>query len=283
MQDYQDKVAVITGAGRGIGRGIALRCAKEGMKVVLAGIGMESLEKTNADLKALGAKTLVVQTDVSKEEDAQHLAEKSFATFGSVHLLVNNAGVASPATILGSTLGDWNWVMGVNFYGVLHGVRAFVPKMLEQPEAYVVNVSSVSGVMFGGGSYGVSKHAVVTLTESLYNELAMMNSKINVSVLCPGWVSTEFDTVERSRPARFGESSSAKFLSEERKQGWREALEGGMPPEELADILFRGMADKRLYIGLQAFADKIDGLHEALRERIENMIQEKNPEKPKPT
>ena len=127
MKDYRDKVAVITGAGRGIGRGIALRCAKEGMKVVLAGFGMESLTRTAADLDALGAETLIVQTDVSQVEQVENLAAATVEAFGHVDLLVNNAGVAQPGKSLEITLDDWNWVMGVNFYGVLYCLRAFVP------------------------------------------------------------------------------------------------------------------------------------------------------------
>jgi NAD(P)-dependent dehydrogenase (short-subunit alcohol dehydrogenase family) len=169
MKDFSGRVAVITGAGRGIGRGIALQCAKESMKVVLAGIGMESLTKTAADLKAMGAETLIVQTDVSLLADVVNLTEKSFEAFGAVHLLVNNAGVGAPGTVWKISMDDWHWVMGVNFYGVLYGVRAFIPRMIEQDTAcHIVNVSSIAGVVEARGSYDVSKHAVVALTESLY-------------------------------------------------------------------------------------------------------------------
>ena len=203
MEDLCGRVAVITGAGRGIGRGIALHCAKERMKVVLAGIGMESLTKTAADLKAMGAETLVVQTDVSLVADVENLTEKSFAAFGGVHLLVNNAGVGVPGTTWQISTDDWNWVMGVNFYGVLHGVRAFIPHMIEQgTESHIVNVSSLAGVVEASGSYGVSKHAVVALTEALYDELAREAPHIGVSVYCPGWVNTELYGTDRSRPER---------------------------------------------------------------------------------
>ena len=132
MRDFEGKVAVITGAGRGIGRGIALHCAHAGMKVVLAGIRMEPLVKTATDLKALGAETLVVQTDVSLLDAVENLAEETYKAFGAVHLLVNNAGVSAPGTVWESGIDDWNWVMGVNFYGVLYGVRTFIPRMMEQ-------------------------------------------------------------------------------------------------------------------------------------------------------
>jgi NADP-dependent 3-hydroxy acid dehydrogenase YdfG len=217
MQDFRGKVAVITGAGRGIGRAIAFRCAKEGMKVVLAGIGMESLTKTDSDLKAMGAETLVVQTDVSLQDNVENLAEKSFEAFGEVHLLCNNAGVnARGTTVLHSTMDDWNWVMDVNFYGVLYGIRAFVPRMIERGTVgHVVNISSLAGFVPGyimPALYAVSKHAVVVLSESLYSELAKTAPQIKVTVYAPGLVNTEFSTIERSRPERFNSSIISHYL-----------------------------------------------------------------------
>ena len=275
MQDFKGKVAVITGAGRGIGRGIALRCAKEGMNVVLAGYGTESITKTAKDLEALGVETLVVQTDVSVQEQVEALADKAFEHFGEVHLLVNNAGVAAPGGVLLSTMDDWNWVMSVNFYGVLYCCRAFIPRMKEQEEGHVVNVSSLSGISPGNGSYSVSKHGVVLLTEALYGELA--DSNVNVSVYCPGWVSTEFDTVERSRPERFSDSGTDKILTPERREGWRKALEGGVSIEESADIMFEGLQADKLYIGTQAFLKDDPDFREMIRNRTENILNETNP------
>jgi NAD(P)-dependent dehydrogenase (short-subunit alcohol dehydrogenase family) len=256
MKDFTDKVAVITGAGRGIGRGIALHCAQQGMKIVLAGIGMESLTKTAADLKALNAETLIVQTDTSQLEDIENLADKCYAKFGVVDLLVNNAGVAVPASILGSTLDDWNWVMNVNFYGVLYSVKVFVPRLMEQATtSHVVNVSSLSGIAPGGSSYGVSKHAVVVLTESLYFELANSAPHVKFSVYCPGWVDTEFDRVDRSRPERF--KGSATTPNEEQRASWRESLSKGHSINEAAQFLFDGIAQDKLYIGPQAFQTQL--------------------------
>jgi NAD(P)-dependent dehydrogenase (short-subunit alcohol dehydrogenase family) len=276
MKDFAGKVAVITGAGRGIGRGIALRCANEGMKVVLAGFGMESITKTEADLRALGAKTLVVQTDVSQLGDVENLAEKSYETFGTVDLLVNNAGVAVPASVLESTLDDWNWVMDVNFYGVLYGVRTFIPRMIEQDSpSHVVNVSSLSGIVPGGGSYGVSKHAVVVLTESLYYDLADEAPHVRVSVYCPGWVATEFDGIERSRPERF--KVNMTILTEKKRAGWRKALAGGLSIEESAQVLFDGLQDDKLYMGPKGFQEQLPELAEEVRNRTENILNEVNP------
>ena len=197
MKDFKGKIAVITGAGRGMGRGIALHCAKKGMKVVLADIRLESLTSTEADLQALGAETLLMQTDVSRLADVENLAKKSYEKFGAVDLLVNNAGVAAASTVLQSSLDDWNWVMGVNFYGMLYGIRAFVPRMIEQDTVgYVVNIASMAGVVEAIDAYHVSKQAAVALTESLYHELADSAPQIKVSVYLPGLVNTELYRAE---------------------------------------------------------------------------------------
>ena len=280
MKDFAGKVAVITGAGRGIGRGIALHCAKEGMKIVLAGIGMESLTKTNTDLQAMGAETLVVQTDVSLLKDVENLAAKSYEAFGSVNLLVNNAGVEVRTSLLESSMDDWNWVMGVNFYGVLYGARTFIPQMIKQnTTGHVVNVSSACGIVDGGicaGSYGVSKHAVLALTEGLYRELGNSAPHVKVSAFCPGYVKTELDTSERSRPARF--KAHVTLATEEERAAWRAGLDGGFSIEESARLLFEGLQDDKLYIGPQAWLELHPDLHESIRNRAENIINERNPE-----
>lgn len=279
MQDFHDKVAVITGAGRGIGRGVALRCAQEGMKVVLAGIGMESLAKTAADLQAMGAETLIVQTDVSLPEEMEALAAKSFATFGAVHLLVNNAGVALPSSVLESTMDDWNWLMGVNFFGMLYGTRIFIPRMMEQKtSSHVVNVSSLAGVFEGVGPYDVTKHAIVALTEALYHELIEKAPHVKISVYCPGWVNTDIDTSDRSRPERF--KTNATLPSDEARVEWRAALAKGISIEESAHILFDGLRNDKLYIGAPSFRNQLPKLFDAVRSRTENILNERNPDHP---
>ena len=276
MKDYRNKVAVITGAGRGIGRGIALHCAKEGMKVVLAGFGMESLTKTAADLEALGAETLIVQTDVSQVEQVENLAAATVEAFGQVDLLVNNAGAAQPGKTLEITLDDWNWIMGVNFYGVLYSLRAFVPRMIErQQPSHVVNVSSLAGVTPGSGPYGVSKHAVVALTESLYHDLAESAPQVKVSVLCPGWVATEFSRVDQSRPERF--KGEVTEVTEEQRKKWRASLAGGITIEKTAQILFDGLEQNQLYIGVQGFREAGQDVGESVTARAQNIVQEMNP------
>ena len=276
MKDFKDKVAVITGAGRGIGRGIALRCAKEGMKIVLAGFGKESITKTAADLNALGTETLIVQTDVSVLADIENLAEKSYETFGAVDLLVNNAGVTTANSLLTSTMDDWHWVMGVNFYGVLHGVHVFTPRMIAQETtSHIVNISSLLGIAVGEGIYSVSKHAVVTLTEALHAELEKEAPHVKATVYCPGWVSTEIDTGERSRPARFKKNEIP--VTEETRKFMRESLAGGISIEESADILFNGLVNDKLYVGPKAFESQLPKFADHVRNRTENILNENIP------
>ena len=284
MENLKGKVAVITGAGRGIGRGIAMRCAQEGMKIVLSGIRLDPLKRTAADLNEMGAETLIVQADVSLEADIEYLAQKSYEAFGAVHLLVNNAGVGSPGNVWEASMDDWNWVMGVNFFGVLHGVRAFTPRMIEQgEEGHIVNVSSVAGILeAGGGSYSVSKHAVVALTEALYHNLADAKAKIKVSVYCPGYVNSELDQVDsddRPRPARFNKNAS-KF-TDEMRQGIRENFDNGLTIDESANVLFAGIKADKLYIGVEAFSEQMPRLAEAIRLRAENIVTEQNPARPR--
>src|SRR6185503_2955235 len=203
MKDFKDKVAVITGAANGIGFGIAERCAQLGMKVVLAGINADNLALAKEKLKPTGAVLLSVQTDVSKREHVEALAQKTLDACGVVHLLVNNAGVAAGSSVWASTWEEWEWVMNVNLWGVIHGVKIFAPLMLAQDtEAHIVNVASVAGLLpdHPCAPYQVTKHAVVSLTENLYYSLVEQNSKVKVSVLCPGWVKTEILTAERNRP-----------------------------------------------------------------------------------
>lgn len=290
MKAFQGKVAVVTGAGRGIGRGIALRCAKEGMKIVLAGIGMDSLTKTNADLHAMGAETLIVQTDVSKLEDVENLAQRTIEVFGEVHMLVNNAGVGlhPPKPLWEHTIADWNWVVGVNMWGVVYGVHRFLPIMIDQDTpCHIVNVSSLAGLGPGlqnWSSYSASKQAVVGLSESLFYELAQHAPHIKVSAYCPGYISTEIVDGERSRPSRFRTNpaeSSYDAETEEWMQNAREFFANSMPIEEAIDILFSGLQQDKLYIGVEGFRDQYEGLgFRMLQERFENILNERNPELP---
>jgi NAD(P)-dependent dehydrogenase (short-subunit alcohol dehydrogenase family) len=190
LKEFRTKVAVITGAASGIGMELARLCAKEGMKVVIADIDTKRLQRVERGMKRQGATVLAVETDVSRRENIEKLAEMTLETFGEVHLLINNAGIGNTKYTWNYTLKDWEWQLGVCLWGVIHGVRIFVPIMLKQDtECHIVNVSSIEGLMKGSGPggaiYGLSKHAVVSLTETLSIELEAIKSKLKVSVVYP--------------------------------------------------------------------------------------------------
>jgi len=274
MKEFKGKVAVVTGAASGIGRAIAERCAQEGMCVVLADIEKSALDSAAADLTAKGANVLAVQTDVSNAAAVEALAQQTIANFGAVHLLVNNAGVAGGNVSTG-TLADWEWVLGVNLWGVIHGVRVFTPIMLKQDtECHIVNTASVAGLLSGGlGIYSVSKHAVVALSESLYGELAQINAKIKVSVLCPGFVRTQIGSAARNRPSTLhNEPVEPTAADEAFSQAMEAGIQSGMLPEEVADILFEAVANEKFYILPNAEAFK-----PAIQARLEGIIEERNP------
>ncbi len=277
MQQFRDKVAVITGAGSGIGRGIAARCAREGMKVVVADIELAALARTEADLRREGATVLCVQTDVSKVAEVEQLAEKTLEAFGAVHLLVNNAGVGGGTTVWESTLADWEWTLGVDLWGVIYGVKVFTPLMLAQgTECHIVNVGSVAGLFAspGLGPYKVAKHGVVSLSETLYYELAQRGAQVGVSVLCPGFVKTGIMDSERNRPAALQNEPRAAVRTPEAEQehaALSAAVASGMAIEQVADAVFAAVAARQLYILTHSDFDDM------IRERAENILLRRNP------
>ena len=199
MELEAGKVAVVTGAASGIGYALAERFAQAGMHVVLADIEATALDAAAERIAAHGVDTLAVVTDVSSEPAVQALAAAAVERFGAVHLVCNNAGVVSKADAWAGPLSSWEWVMGVNFWGIVHGVRAFLPVLVESGGGHIVNTASIAGLMPGfGASYDASKHAVVALTEDLFLDMRLSPVPIGVSVLCPGWVRTELMSSERN-------------------------------------------------------------------------------------
>lgn len=209
MKDLAGKTALVTGAGSGLGRAIAIECAERGMRVLLADIDRDAASATGALLGQ--AQWLAVRCDVSRSEDVRHLADLAYEQFGNVNLLVNNAGVGAGGRVWTTTPDDWEWVIGVNVMGVVHGIQSFVPRMLASKEpSHVVNTASAGGLTVtpGYAIYVASKHAVVALTESLYQELLLeQGASVGVSVLCPAFVETGFASSERSRPQELQDAS----------------------------------------------------------------------------
>jgi NAD(P)-dependent dehydrogenase (short-subunit alcohol dehydrogenase family) len=278
MKEFKDKVAVITGAASGIGRALADRSAQEGMKVVLADVEEEALTKAEASIKATGATVLAFRTDVSQATEIEALAQKTLNAFGSVHLLCNNAGVAGkPVSVWENTMADWEWVMSVNLWSVIHGLRVFVPIMLAQDsECHVVNTASMAGLISHPGlaPYKVTKHGVVTLSETLHHELTELGAKVKVSVLCPGIVKTRIMESERNRPRHLLATEPSSLAS---GSGWeilRQLVQAGMPPAQVAEAVFKAIREERFYI-LTHPEDK-----EAVRTRMEDILQERNPTHP---
>jgi NAD(P)-dependent dehydrogenase (short-subunit alcohol dehydrogenase family) len=273
MRELRGKVAVITGAASGIGRALAERCAAEGMKVVLADVENGALQQTAEAMRAAGAGVLAVPTDVSKAADVEALARATLDAHGAVHLLCNNAGVAAGGAAWECSLEDWAWVLGVNLWGVIHGIRSFVPHMLAQgAEGHIVNTASLAGLtsLPGTPAYTVSKHGVVALSESLVKELAMAGGTIGVSVLCPGFVRTNIADAARNRPAELGAPAVTDDTSPA-AQMVRAAIAGGMPPEAVAEQVLAAVRENRFYILTHPETKPL------VRERMEDILQERNP------
>ncbi len=278
MKEFKNKVAVITGGASGIGRGIAERCVREGMKVVLAGINEANLATAEAELKALGGEVIGVRTDVAKRADVEALAKKTLDRFGAVHLLVNNAGVGAGSTPWEATWNDWEWVIGVNLWGVIHGVKVFTPLMLAQnTECHIVNTASMAGLTADNPSapYATTKHAVVALSENLYLALEERNALVKVSVLCPGFVKTNIPTSGRNRPVELQDEPVE--LSPEVQAHWDfmiGAIEAGMSPLQVANQVFEAIKEERFYILTHPEWTPVVQL------RVDNLLRGENPRHP---
>jgi NAD(P)-dependent dehydrogenase (short-subunit alcohol dehydrogenase family) len=267
---FAGRVAVVTGAGSGIGRGLARRAAAEGMHVVIADIEAEALEETAAELTPGGTDVLAVRLDVSDPTAVDTLAGETFERFGAVHLLCNNAGVFQGGITWQRTLADWEWVMGVNFWGMLHGIRAFVPRMIEGgEEGHVVDTSSLAGMLTVAYSapYVVSKFAALALTESLAHDLRAQGSSIGVSVLVPGLVDTKIASSERNRPDEppsEAQAPDAHFVA----QALRDlTATGGIHPDEVGEMVFDAVRTGRFYV------TTMDSAIDLLRERGDAILE----------
>lgn len=277
MKDFKNKVAVVTGAASGIGQGLAEHCAKEGMKVVISDIDEKRLRRLERKLNREGAHVLSVLADVSKVSEVEDLAKKTLETFGEVHLLFNNAGIAIPNLAWEYDLKEWEQVLGVNLWGVLHGIHTFIPIMLKQGnECHIVNTSSIEGVIsngVGGATYGVCKHALVHLTERLALELEENGPNIKVSVLCPGFVKTNIflSALNRVTEERRKEMLNPDARSEERAEEIKKFMEESpiIQPDEVADIVFQAIKKEKLYI----FTHKDKFLKERIKERFDAILQ----------
>lgn len=252
MKKFSDRVAVVTGGASGLGRAMAGRFAREGMKIVLADIERTTLDATLEEFQAAGYDAIAVQCDVSRAADVESLAEQTLAKYGEVHVVCNNAGVAPGGLAWEHTVKDWEWAMGPNVWGVIHGVRVFTPILLKQNrEAHIVNTASVAGLLSlpGMALYCVTKHAVVALTECLHHDLVAQSDKVRCSVLCPAYVPTRIADSERNRPAHLRDDRPKSEQDLRREEGLRHAVESGrISADEVADAVFNAVRDERFYI-----------------------------------
>ena len=286
MKNLKGRVAVVTGAASGIGFAMAKHFAGEGMKLVMADIEETTLASSLAALRSGGATAIALRTDVSVEGQVNALADAAYAEYGAVHVVCNNAGVATPAlrTLAWETpLSDWEWIHKVNFMGVLYGVRAFVPRMLAGgDEGHIVNTASIAGLVTGGNPYFVSKHAVSCFTEGLYKDLKGMGAKVSASVLCPGLIRTGIMEAERNRPVELGPATNVNALSEKVREmaaNFKAALEVGLEPALVASEVVAAILLDRYYVipAQQNLLEAVDlRLHDILARRNPTLVAPRN-------
>lgn len=281
LTEFEGKVAVVTGAASGIGKAMCERFAQEGMKVALADVENDALREAGRDLERRfaesGVEVLTVRTDVSQPDQVSALAEATLDRFGKVHVVCNNAGVFAGGRIWDAIGTDWEWVLGVNVMGVLYGIRAFVPVMLEQNEpAHVVNTCSMAGLinMPLSGVYNVSKHAALSLTETLYHELQTVDTPVGVSALCPELIRTGIGRSDRNRPAHLKRGDEEGTPEQEMVEAAIKAsIDTGLDPKAMADRVFEGIRNDTFYL----LAEEGGSWDRACRIRLDDIRERRNP------
>jgi NAD(P)-dependent dehydrogenase (short-subunit alcohol dehydrogenase family) len=271
MRELNQRVAVITGAASGIGLAMAERFARQGMSIVMADIEASALESASARVRDLGVDVLPAIVDVSDAAAVEDLAVQTYERFGATHVLCNNAGVGGGGAQATLTVAEWNWVLGVNLHGVVHGIASFLPRMVASGEdGHIVNTASMAGhLAFGGmGPYNASKYAVVGISESLFHELA--GTSIGVSVLCPGWVNTRIGESSRNRPsdvpermARPEDAARAAFITQ--------VLADGLAPSAIADLVHDAIVEDKFWIF--SHPEMMPGI----RQRADEILAGRNP------
>ncbi len=284
ISDFKGKTAVLTGAGSGFGLECARIAAKLGMNVVMADVQQDALDKAAAEISAFGAQVLPFKLDVSKADQVEALGAATLARFGAPHFVFNNAGVGSGGLIWENSLKDWEWVVGVNIMGVAHGVRVFTPMMLEaakkdpQYQGHIVNTASMAGLLNAPnmGVYNVSKHAVVALSETLYQDLRLVTDQISASVLCPFFVPTGISQSHRNRPEEFKQRGIKPTKSQMIGQAMSDKAvsSGKVSAADVAQMVFDAIAQDRFYIYSHPKAIA------SVQTRLEDIMLARNPTDP---
>lgn len=279
MNDLEGKTAVITGAASGIGLALARHSASLGINLVLADIDEAALSTAVQHLGLPASRVVAMRTDVRHAAEIKKLADVAYSQFGAVHLLFNNAGVALARTTWEHTVADWEWVLQVNLMSVVHGISEFLPRMQAQGGfAHIVNTASVAGLVSNPGmaAYNVSKHGVVTLSETLSLELQMIQSPVGISLLCPAWVPTGIGTSERNRPADVAHTQPIEGLSAQLNRRIGKAIAGGqLTADDMARETFEAIGEKRFYVIPH------DYMFPVIETRMKEILSQQNPTLPK--
>ena len=277
------QTAVITGAGSGFGLELARLAAAKGLNLVLTDVQQDALDAAVAELTAVGVQVAALRGDVSRAEDVQALADLCMERFGAPHVVINNAGVAHGGLIWEHTQRDWEWVLGVNLFGVVHGLRVFMPLMLEAArqdptwQGHMVNVASMAGLLNSPnmGAYNVSKHAVVSLSETLYQDLALVTDQVHASVLCPYFVPTGIHLSHRNRPAELrseGKPTASQMIAQ--AMSTKAVTSGRVTAADTAQLVFNAIAAGQFYVYTHPQALGM------VQTRLEDVVQARNPTDP---
>jgi len=276
MNELAGKVAAVTGAASGLGRAMALAFADQGMRVALADVDEKGLQATQREIASPKVKSFAMRVDVSRASDVDAFAERTVKELQGVHLVCNNAGVALSGPAWEAAEADWQWILGVNLWGVIHGVRAFAPRLIAQDAGHIVNTASVAGLISppGMGAYCATKHAVVALSESLHHDLRERGSAVGVSVLCPAYVPTGIADSERNRPKELGVSrKSVETLAKEAML--RKAVAAGrISADEVARAVLAAVKENRFYVLTHP------AIKGAIGARFEDLLGERAPRDP---
>ncbi len=284
ITDFKNKTAVLTGAGSGFGLECARIGAKLGMNLVLADVQQDALDQAAAEITAMGAQVLPFKLDVSKADQVEAMGAATLARFGAPHLVFNNAGIGAGGLIWENTLKDWEWVVGVNIMGVAHGVRVFTPMMLEAAQkdpkyqGHIVNTASMAGLLSAPnmGVYNVSKHAVVSLSETLYQDLQLVSDQVSASVLCPFFVPTGISQSHRNRPEEFKQRGVKPTKSQMIGQAMSDKAVGSgkVSASDVAQMVFDAVQKGQFYIYSHPKAIN------SVQTRLEDIMQARNPTDP---
>lgn len=276
MSELAGKVAAVTGAASGLGRAMALAFADEGMHLALADVDAVNLEPVENAVRARGVRAFSMRVDVSKAAEIEAFAARTEQELNGIHLVCNNAGVSLAGPVWEAAEPDWQWILGVNVWGVIHGVRAFAPRLIAQDAGHIVNTASVAGLISppGMGAYNLTKHAVVALSESLHHDLRSRGSAVGVSVLCPAYVPTGIADSERNRPKELVTGTKSPEALAREAMLKKAVAAGKISADQVARAVVAAVKENRFYVLTHP------AIKGAIRARFEDILEERPPRDP---